>query len=199
VLVLGIIALPGMDMAFVISNALAAGRRAGFAAVGGLMLGGLAHTALSALGVGLLVNASPLLYVGLAIAGAVYMAWIGLSMARSPGALLSVSTGTARPTMAITWRGFTTCMLNPKAYLFNVAVTPQFLRPELGDLLVQAIALAAITVAVQALIYGLVAIGAGLLRERLHGSLAFQHTLMRGIGGFLIVTSAWSLWRTLAA
>ena len=39
VLVFGIIVLPGMDMAFVLSSALAAGRRAGFAAVAGLMAG----------------------------------------------------------------------------------------------------------------------------------------------------------------
>jgi threonine/homoserine/homoserine lactone efflux protein len=197
-LVLGIVMLPGMDMAFVMSNALAAGRRAGFAAVGGLMLGGLAHTVLSVLGVSMLVNAHPLLYTGLAIAGTAYMAWIGLGMARSPGALLSIDSGEARPSFSIIGRGFASCMLNPKAYLFNVAVTPQFVRPDMGDLPGQALSLALIVIVVQALIYGIVAFGAGLLRRRLSGSAHVQKTLMRGIGGFLIATAAGSLWRMLA-
>ena len=40
-MVLGIIALPGMDMACVMASALAGGRRMGFAAMAGIVAGGL--------------------------------------------------------------------------------------------------------------------------------------------------------------
>ena len=52
VLVLGIIALPGMDMAFVLGSTLVDGRRGGLAALAGIVAGGVAHTAMAALGVG---------------------------------------------------------------------------------------------------------------------------------------------------
>ena len=44
VLLFGIIVVPGMDMLFVLANALTGGRRAGMAATGGIMVGGVAHT-----------------------------------------------------------------------------------------------------------------------------------------------------------
>lgn len=43
-LVAGIVIVPGMDMLFVLANALVGGRRAGMAATAGIMLGGAAHT-----------------------------------------------------------------------------------------------------------------------------------------------------------
>jgi len=55
VLVAGIIALPGMDMAFVMASSLVDGRRAGAAAVAGIVAGGVIHVAMASLGVGLLL------------------------------------------------------------------------------------------------------------------------------------------------
>ena len=52
-MVFGVIALPGMDMAFVLASALSGGRRAGAFAVAGIVFGGLCHTAAGALGIGL--------------------------------------------------------------------------------------------------------------------------------------------------
>ena len=42
VLLVGIVVVPGMDMMFVLANALTGGRRAGLAATAGIMLGGAA-------------------------------------------------------------------------------------------------------------------------------------------------------------
>jgi hypothetical protein len=42
-LVLGIVALPGLDMAYVMAHALSGGRKLGFAAVGGIVAGGVAR------------------------------------------------------------------------------------------------------------------------------------------------------------
>lgn len=51
-LVAGIILLPGMDMAFVMASSLVDGRKAGAAAVAGIVAGGIIHVAMGALGVG---------------------------------------------------------------------------------------------------------------------------------------------------
>ena len=42
-MVLGIIILPGMDMAFVMASSLTGGRRSGLYAVGGIVAGGICH------------------------------------------------------------------------------------------------------------------------------------------------------------
>jgi hypothetical protein len=53
VMVFGIIVLPGMDMAFVMASALVGGRKAGWAAVAGIVAGGMVHTLMGFVGVGL--------------------------------------------------------------------------------------------------------------------------------------------------
>ena len=113
-LVAGIIALPGMDMAFVLASALTGGRRAGLAAVSGLVAGGWIHVAMGALGIGLLLQAAPGLFGALLVVGAAYVAWIGWSLLRSGVALGEQSTS-ERPAGATFGRAVATCLLNPKA------------------------------------------------------------------------------------
>ena len=60
-LVLGIVALPGLDMAYVLGSSLSGGRRGGLAAVAGIMAGGACHVLLSGLGVGALLIGMALL------------------------------------------------------------------------------------------------------------------------------------------
>src|SRR3954447_2787937 len=82
-LLFGIIIVPGMDMLFVLANALTGGRRAGLTATTGIMAGGLVHTAFGAIGVGVLLHLAPSLFTLMLYAGAGYMAWIGITLVRS--------------------------------------------------------------------------------------------------------------------
>ncbi len=52
VLLFGIIIVPGMDMFFVIANALTGGRARGLMATAGVMLGGVFHTVFTVVRVG---------------------------------------------------------------------------------------------------------------------------------------------------
>src|SRR3954464_9516636 len=72
---LGIMVVPGMDMAFVLSSALVDGRRAGFAAVGGMVSAAVLHVALGALGISLLLEIVPAAFNALLVAGALYVGW----------------------------------------------------------------------------------------------------------------------------
>nr|WP_255413720.1 LysE family transporter [Rhodoferax sp. TS-BS-61-7] len=83
VLVAGIVVLPGMDMAFVLASTLVDGRRSGAAAVAGIVLGGMVHVAMGALGVGLLLQHFPLAFNALLLAGSLYVAWMGYGLLRS--------------------------------------------------------------------------------------------------------------------
>ena len=83
ILLFGIIVVPGMDMFFVLANALTRGRKAGFAAVAGIMLGGAVHTLFGALAVGVLTQLPTMLFQAMILVGAAYMAWIGYTLLRS--------------------------------------------------------------------------------------------------------------------
>jgi len=190
-LAFGIMVVPGMDMAFVLSSALAHGRRAGFAAVAGMVSGGAVHVLMGTLGVGLLLQLFPAAFHAVLVAGAAYVAWIGWALWRSPATLgeAAVEASTQRTFL----RAITTCLLNPKAYLFMVAVFPQFIRPERGSLLLQAVVLGAIIATAQALVYGAVALGASGLHARLARRPNAQVALGRGVAALLILTATWTL------
>jgi threonine/homoserine/homoserine lactone efflux protein len=194
-LVAGIIALPGMDMAIVLSSALVDGRRGGAAAVAGIVAGGLAHVALGMLGIGLLLQLAPKAFNTLLLAGAAYVAWMGVGLWREPGALVAVPAASTRPAHRTFWRALATCLLNPKAYVFMVAVFPQFLRPDGGPLALQALVLWAVIAAHQLAIYGAVALGAQRLRAWLAASTGQQQRLARIVAGLLLATAAWTAWQ----
>jgi threonine/homoserine/homoserine lactone efflux protein len=194
VLVFGIVVLPGMDMAFVMASALVGGRRAGLAAVGGIVAGGAAHVVIGSLGVGLLLQALPGAFNTLLVAGALYLGWIGLTLLRSAGAMLAVSDAPAASQRRTFVRALATCLMNPKAYLFTMAVFPQFIRPDQGWVGAQMVAMGAIVTANQALVYGAVALGAAGAREWLRHSGPHQLALARAMGALLLATAVWTLW-----
>lgn len=193
--VFGIIVVPGMDMAFVLSSSLVDGRRAGLAAVAGIVAGGVAHVAMGALGVGVLLQLFPAAFNTVLVAGALYVAWMGWSLWRSPASLSQVDAAPSRAVHSIFARAVATCLLNPKAYVFMIAVFPQFIRPDGGPVATQALVLGAIIAVTQALVYGAVAIGAAGLRAGLRGSTAAQTKLARAVAVLLMATAAWALWQ----
>ncbi|TFZ08866.1 LysE family translocator [Ramlibacter humi] len=198
-LAVGIIVVPGMDMAFVLSSALVAGRRGGFAAVGGIVAGGVVHVIMGTLGVGLLLQLFPAAFNAVLVAGALYVAWMGVGLWRSPATLaMPAASGAPRALDRTFGRAAVTCLLNPKAYLFMVAVFPQFMHPDRGSLALQAVALGAIIAATQLTIYGAVALGAAGLRDALLRNERLQHAVGRGVALLLIAMAAWTLaqaWR----
>jgi threonine/homoserine/homoserine lactone efflux protein len=191
-LAFGIMVLPGMDMAFVLSSTLAHGRRTGFSAVAGMVAGGIAHVVMGTLGVGLLLRWPPA-FNAVLVAGALYVGWIGWSLWRSPATLGDTSGADAPASRKTFLRAATTCLLNPKAYLFMVAVFPQFMRPDAGPIALQALVLGAILATAQVLVYGGVAIGAAGLQSTLGTRPAAQMVLARGVALLLMGTAAWTL------
>lgn len=191
--VFGIIILPGMDMAFVLASSLVDGRRAGLAAVSGMVAGGAVHTFMGALGVGVLLQLVPGAFNAVLAAGALYVAWMGLSLWRSPATLAQVQAQPSRAPLGIFGRAVATCLLNPKAYVFMVAVFPQFIRPTEGGIVSQVVAMGIIIAATQAVVYGGVALGAAAVRARLQGSLRTQAHVARGVALLLLGTSAWAV------
>ncbi|WP_457306338.1 LysE family translocator, partial [Polaromonas sp. P5_E6] len=181
-MVLGIIILPGMDMAFVMASSLTGGRRAGLFAVAGIVAGGICHVVAGALGLGILLQLVPGMVNVMLVAGSLYIAWIGWSLMRSTsvfGALPDIEPPSP-------WRTFRqaalTCLLNPKAYLFMLAIFPQFLRLEYGSLWVQAVALGLIIAITQSGVYGSLALAAAGTRRWLAQRPGASVAMARAVG-----------------
>ena len=194
VLLFGIIVVPGMDMFFVLANALTRGRKAGFAAVTGIMLGGAVHTLFGALAVGVLTQLPTMLFQAMILVGAGYMAWIGYTLLRSTITVDNIGGATARSDKVIFRQGLVTCLLNPKAYLFVLAVFPQFMRPEYGPIWSQAVVMGVMTVAMQFLIYGGLALAAGRGRDALVGHPEITIWIGRGAGALFVAAALFTAW-----
>ena len=194
-LLFGIIIVPGMDMVFVMANSLTGGRASGLTATAGIMAGGVVHTLYAALGVGFLLHMVPELFNLLLLLGAGYIAWIGISLARSSIAIASVEPG-ARLTLWTSFRrGALTSLLNPKAYLFMLAVYPQFLKPQFGALWFQVLIMALMIAATQLAVYGGLALAAGRSRDVIVSSPRATAIIGKTVGVVLIAVAALTAWQ----
>lgn len=192
-LVFGIIVLPGLDMAYVMGSSLVAGRRHGMAAVAGVIAGGVGHVVLILLGIGMLLKVIPGAFNALLLAGAIYIAWIGISLLRtSSGFGFHHGNAIAGSEWATVRRGALTCLMNPKAYLFMLAVFPQFLRAEYGPLWMQALELWLIIAATQLVVYGAVAMAAAQTRGWLARKPAAGIVASRAMGGVLVAAAGFT-------
>jgi threonine/homoserine/homoserine lactone efflux protein len=194
-LVLGVIVLPGLDMAYVLASALAGGRRAAAAALAGIVAGGVAHVALAALGVGLVLRLQPAAFNAMLAVSALYMAWIGWSLWRGAGALGEVRPGAPTGRWRLFRRGAITCLSNPKAYLFMLAVFPPFVQVAPAALPGRLLALAAIIAVTQLLVYGAIGWGAGSLQPWLRRNPATQVRVGRAVGALLVLAALWTGWQ----
>lgn len=196
-LLFGIIIIPGMDMMFVLANSLHSGRRMGFAAIFGIMLGGVFHTIIGFSLVIAAANISPLLFKTMLICGSLYMIYIGISLARSSIFVEKIDGDDAKNYSSAFTQGFITCILNPKAYAFVLAVYPNFLKPEYGSLLLQAIIMGALTILTQFGIYGTIASSAAHSRDLLLYRKDLTITISKAIGILFIIAALYNLWHSI--
>lgn len=153
-MVLGIVALPGMDMAFIVGSALHGGRRAGLLAVAGVMAGAVFHILATALGVALLVQWFPALFNVLLVVGALYILWIGITLWRMQPSSAPIEGRAVHGHWPTFRQALLTSILNPKAYVFVLAVFPQFMQPGTRPLWLQFVLMGLIVWFVQAGVYG---------------------------------------------
>ncbi len=123
---------PGADTLLVVRNVLRGGRRDGMFTAIGICSGLYVHALLSALGVSVLLMHSTTAFTALKIAGACYLAWLGLQSLRSAARGATLPSGAAVATTQVpalrSYReGFLTNLLNPKVIVFYLALLPQFI------------------------------------------------------------------------
>jgi threonine/homoserine/homoserine lactone efflux protein len=197
VLLFGIIIVPGMDMFFVMANSLAGGRKMGLAATLGVMAGGVYHSVFGAVAVGIVLSMAPQLLTAILIASALYMAWIGASLVRSSITVASIGTADGKSLRRAFVQGLVTCVLNPKAYVFVIAVYPTFIQPRFGPIWSQALVMGALTMLMQLGIYGTVAIAAAKGRDLVIRNPAATIWTGRIVGAVFVAVAIITLWEAL--
>lgn len=153
---------PGPDNLMVLAHSLARGRTAGLGIALGCALGCFTHTLWAALGVSALLAASPALFAALKLAGAAYLAWLGIQALRN--ASLVPARSAARQTGESWWKdvrkGFIANAINPKVALFFLAFLPQFTKLEHGDVTMQMIMLGMAFALQTTVVFGTIAVAA---------------------------------------
>jgi threonine/homoserine/homoserine lactone efflux protein len=123
---------PGPDMAVVTKNALAHGRRGVLLTTTGIALALSIWVTATAVGLSAVLRASGELLFVLKIAGAAYLAYLGvrtlIESRRRPADLLSDAPPPA-PAHAVFRQGFLSAITNPKLGVFFVTFLPQFVSP----------------------------------------------------------------------
>ena len=182
--------VPGPSMMFVMGQAIWRGPRAGWAALMGMQIGYIVWWIAAALGLGTLANAYPLAFRLLAVAGIVYLAWIGVKAIHH-----SFHTGEGDPAAPAkepsrhAFRdGIAVAIGNPKSLIYMVAIIPPFVDPE-GSKGWQITVLALIALVLDLLI-GWLYIGAGKQLARMMERSATRRWIDRGIGIVFILIAA---------
>ena len=179
-------ATPGPDMTLSISRALAQGKKAALFVVLGTSLGIVVHTMLVAFGISALITASPTAFLILKTGGAAYLFWLAVQAIRYGSKLTVAKVEGPRGTiLSNISSGFWVNLLNPKAIVFFLAFTPQFIRPE-QPLFTQYAVLTATIVVIDILVMWFFFAAAARSFQRFTSTERGQLVLSRVFGGLFV-------------
>lgn len=129
---------PGAGAINTMNNSMRQGWRTSIWGILGQQIALLIHVVIVAAGVGILFANSPTLFAAIRYAGAAYLVYLGIRMLLSKPEVASdgTSTGQRLTRRSMISRGLLVNLLNPKAIVFFLAFTPQFIntdQPLLGQ------------------------------------------------------------------
>lgn len=151
---IALILAPGPSQALVISKSLADGWRAGVLTAIGLNIGTLFHAAAAAVGLSAIVATSATVFAIVKYVGGAYLIYLGIQSfrARNASGQPAMGTGENESTVSVFGKALAVGILNPKVAIFFLALLPQFVDVNNGNVFVQFMVLGA-TIAVLDVIY----------------------------------------------
>ena len=189
-----IVLLPGPNSLYVLAVAARHGVAAGYRGACGIFAGDTVLMVLSATGAASLLRTTPALFALIKTAGAIYLAWVGLSLLRSAwatwrdrSAVDTVDGGEPPADAARPFRtAFVISLMNPKAILFFVSffiqfVDPAYQHPELSFVILGVIVQVCSAAYLSVLIFGGARLAAAFRRRRRVAALSTG-----GVGGLFI-------------
>ncbi|MEH6546916.1 MAG: LysE family translocator [Sneathiella sp.] len=179
---LGLVVIPGPNVALIIANAMRYGTKYGLCTVAGTTCGIAVQLALVVVGIGALLDVAANILTWVKWAGVLYMLYLGIKTWATSPEDLSVITARKAPALTIFWQGMGIAVLNPKTLIFNAAFLPQFVAPG-GSYAAQLAIVAAIFLTTVTLGDSIWALFSGALRPVM---LKFQRIRNRITGLFFI-------------
>lgn len=147
-----VVLAPGPDNILAISRGLSQGKAAAALSSIGAGLGIMCHTVAAALGLSLVIQASPVAFWAVKAVGGVYLLWLGYKALRSRN-LVSFEPGAHQSLRKVFFTGLLSNVLNPKPGLFVLAFLPQFVSASRGPVAVQMLVYGAIFALLTAVIF----------------------------------------------
>ena len=137
---------PGPDTMLILHRSTAGGISLGMATVAGVQAGLVCHTLLAIFGLSALIASSPLMFKGVALAGSLYLIWLAIQNMRGSkkaGVLIKDS----EKSLLNAFRDSMLCnLLNPKVILIYLALMPNFVILEFGNVKSQLLILGALLI-----------------------------------------------------
>lgn len=163
--------IPGLDTTLVLRSALTQGRGRAVMTALGIACGALCWGAAAAVGAAALLAASEVAYRVVTLAGAAYMAYLGVTMiVRSFRADPAHAADAPAASLSSPWRAFAvgtgTNVLNPKIGVFYIATIPQFI-PQGTQPLAMGLLLAAVHAVLSLAWFAVIITAASMARRRL--------------------------------
>lgn len=159
--VLVLVLVPGPNTFLILTQTIAGGRATGLATVAGVEAGNAIHMAAACLGLSTVLATSVLAFELVRYAGVAYLVLLGVQALgggrHSPGCETPSRIGLARAFR----RALIANVVNPKVALFFLALLPQFVRPERGQVFLQVLVLGVVMSTVSASFGTLLTLAAG--------------------------------------
>lgn len=181
---------PGAGAINTMANSITAGWARSVWGIAGQQVALVAHIGIVAAGVGVLVANSPLLFNIVRYAGAAYLVYLGVRQWRArPQGQVDETIMPTESSWSMARRGVLVNLTNPKAVVFFLAFTPQFIRPS-HPLAPQYLVLAATVVVIDVVVMWFCFAAAAKGLRRMTRSGAGQTRLNRLFGGMFVGVGA---------
>ena len=159
-----LIVLPGPSVLFVIGRALSIGRVGALLSVAGNALGMFLQVVAIALGLGVLLERSVLLFTVVKFVGAAFLVYLGVQAIRHRKRAAQTTSPASRSRVRSLVEGVVVGVTNPKSVVFFVAVLPQFVAHEVGAIPLQMMQLGLVFVTLALVCDSVWALGASAAR-----------------------------------
>ncbi|HEX4680023.1 MAG TPA: LysE family translocator [Gaiellaceae bacterium] len=143
--------VPGPAVAYIVTQSIDQGRRAGLVSALGVASGGLVHVAAATVGLSALIASSATAFTVVKLVGAAYLIVVGIRRIVAGDSEETEPRALRAPLRRIYRQGVIVNVLNPKTALFFLAFLPQFVDPQRGAVWPQVAVLGVIFVSVAVL------------------------------------------------
>lgn len=161
-----VVVIPGPSVLFIVSRALAKGRRVAVLSVLGNAVGEYVQVAAVAFGVGAIAEQSVVLFTAMKLVGGLYLIYLGIKTFRERRTIASaMAVLSPRMSDRRSFRqGVMVGVSNPKTVVFMAAILPQFVTPSAGNVPAQILVLGLVFSLIAIVSDTMWALGAGAVR-----------------------------------